>query len=124
MTKIDVIVNTKNSPRKEFIKEFNIAFAKGDAEFLIDHVSDDIVWTIYGDKKIVGKEDFSREIHEMKQHVADKLTMKKIITHGREASASGIIEMDGKSYVMCDVYEFVGATGNTIKSMESYVITI
>lgn len=124
MTKIDVIVNTKNSPRKEFILEFNVAFAKGDAEFLIDHVSDNIVWTIYGDKKIVGKEDFSMEIHEMKQHVADKLTMKKIITHGREASSSGIIEMGGKSYAMCDVYDFVGATGNIIRSMESYVITI
>ena len=122
MTEIDVLIVNKNSPRKQFIQEFNIAFAKGDAEFIIDHVSDDIVWILHGDKKIEGKQEFSKEIHQMKEHVADKLTMKKVITHGRDASASGTIEVHGKSHEFCDVYTFKGASGTIIKHMESYVI--
>lgn len=57
MTKITVIPDCGNAPKKEFLKDFNIAFATGEADFIIQHVSDNIVWSIYGDKDIIGKED-------------------------------------------------------------------
>jgi len=122
MTKINIPIDCNNSPKKKFIKEFNIAFAKGDADFIIAHVSEDIIWHIHGDKKIEGKEKFIKEIHQMKNEIADQLILKSIITHGKHASASGEIKMKGQSYMFCDVYDFKSATGTIIKSMESYVI--
>ncbi len=122
MTKIHIPIDCNNSPKKKFIKEFNMAFAKGDADYIIAHVSDDISWHIHGDKKIEGKEDFIKEIHQMKNEIADELILKSIITHGKEASASGVIKMRGQSYMFCDVYEFKSATGTIIKAIESYVI--
>ena len=124
MTKINIPINCNNSPKRQFVKDFNIAFAKGNADFIIDHVSDDIVWLIHGDKKIVGKEDFIKEIHQMQNETADELTLKSIITHGKEASANGEIKMNGNSYMFCDVYNFKSTTGKIIKTMESYVIAM
>lgn len=124
MTKINIPIDCDNSPKRKFIKEFNIAFAKGNANFIIDHVSEDIVWIIHGDKTIVGREDFTKEIHQMKNEVADELTLKSIITHGKEASANGEIKINSNSYMFCDVYGFKGATGKIIKTMESYVIAV
>ncbi len=124
MTKIVIPFDCGNSPKREFIMEFNIAFAKGNADFIIEHVSDDIVWTIYGGKKIEGKELFSKEIYKMKEKVADEMTLHSVITHGKEASANGEIKMGDKTYVFCDVYVFTNTKGKIIKTMESYVVSV
>lgn len=122
MTKITIPEDCGNSPRQIFLKKFNTAFAKGDANFIIDHVSDDIIWCIHGDKKLEGKDAFAKEIHSMKEYVADEMIMHNIITHGRTASANGEIRMAGKNYAFCDVYRFTGAKGSIIKEIQSFVI--
>ncbi len=122
MTKINITPDCGNSPKKELLKDFNIAFATGDANFIIDHVSDDIRWEIYGDKSIVGKEQFSKEIHMMKDYVADEVTVHSIITHGSEAALNGEMKMGDKTYAFCDVYLFKSAGSNIIKEMHSYIV--
>lgn len=124
MTKITIPFDCGNSPKREFIKEFNIAFAKGNADFIIDHVSDDIIWTMHGDKKIEGRQAFAKGIHKMKECVAHELTLHSIITHGKEASANGEITMNGKTHAFCDVYRFTNTTSKIIKTMDSYVISV
>ena len=124
MSKINILADCNNSPRKEFLKELNIAFAKGNAGFITEHVSNDIVWTIYGDKKIEGKEAFREEVRAMKQHTADEMTLLNVITHGREAAANGKMRMGDMTYAFCDVYRFAKTTGLELKSIDSYVIKI
>lgn len=122
MTKINIEADCGNSPKKEFLKNFNVAFATGDAQFIIDHVSDDIQWTMYGDKELKGKKDFAKEINIMKDYVADEVIVHSIVTHGAEAALNGEIKMGGKSYAFCDVYRFVSAGSTLIKELKSYVI--
>ncbi|MEO1052087.1 MAG: nuclear transport factor 2 family protein [Bacteroidota bacterium] len=122
MTKITVKPDCGNAPRKAFLRDFNSAFAKGDAGFIIDHVSDDMLWIIHGDKTIKGKEAFANEINVMKDYVADELIIEHIITHGREASCNGVMKMGSKTYNFCDVYRFTNTTSLIIKEMYSYVI--
>lgn len=124
MTKITVLPDCGNAPRKEFLKNFNIAFATGDANFITDYVSDDILWQIFGDKSIQGKEDFIKEINIMKEYTADELVIHSIITHGREAALNGEMKMGDKTYAFCDVYRFTNTTSNIVKKMNSYVIKI
>ena len=114
----------ENSPKKEFLKKLNIAFATGDADFIIDHVSDDIIWDIFGDKRIEGKELFKKEINIMKDYVAYELTIHNIITHGAEGALNGEMKMGGKTYVFCDVYRFKNTTSTVIREMNSYVIPV
>lgn len=122
MTKIIVTPDCNNAPKKRLLKDFNIAFATGDTEVLNGMVSEDITWIIHGDKQVVGKAGFSKEIESMKQYVADELTIHTIITHGAEAAVNGVIKMGGNNYVFCDIYRFTSAGSSTIKSLDSFVI--
>ena len=59
----------------EFLKEFNIAFAKGEVELIAECVNDEIVWNMIGDRKFEGKEKFIKELQKMKSEKATELTI-------------------------------------------------
>ncbi len=125
MTKIVSSPNCEKSPKMEFLKDFNIAFAKGNVEFLIESVTDEIIWNIIGDKKIEGKENYAEELKKMKEEKATELILDQILSHGKEGAANGIIKMQNdKKYAFSDFYIFNGAKGSKIKSITSYVIGI
>ncbi|MCR9227113.1 MAG: nuclear transport factor 2 family protein [Flavobacteriaceae bacterium] len=109
----------------EFLKEFNIAFAKGNLAFLMESVTDDVVWEIMGDKKMEGKQRFVDGLEQMKNEKASELVLHQILSHGKEGAANGIIIMEnGKKYAFSDFYIFKGAKGTKIKSITSYVVRI
>ena len=114
-----------NAPRKELLKAFNIAFARGDAGFILEHVAPDIVWHMVGDRTVRGMEQFAEALDEMKGSKATELHIHNIITHGNTAAADGILKFGQKSYAFCDVYKFSGAAKTAkIKEITSYVIGI
>ncbi len=122
MTQIVTLPDVKNAPKKEFLRDFNIAFACGNAAFLVDHVSEDIVWQMHGDKTIEGKEAFAKAVDEMKAYVAESLIIRTLLTHGKDAAVNGEICVNGVVYVFCDVYQFVSAGSQILKRIDSYVI--
>lgn len=124
MTKVTIHPDCSNTPKKEFLKDFNVAFAKGDVDFIINSVSDDIHWIIYGDKEIKGKDEFQSEMNIMKDYTADELQIHNILTHGKEASISGEMKMGNRTYAFCDLYEFTSAGSKEIKGMKTYIIKI
>ncbi|UGU14890.1 nuclear transport factor 2 family protein [Sinomicrobium kalidii] len=125
MTKITVKTDCGNAPKREFLKEFNIAFAKENIGFLTESVTDDIVWNIVGDKKIAGKKNFTDELEKMKTEKAAELILDQILSHGKEGAANGVMKMqNGKKYAFSDFYEFNSAKGAKLKSITSYVIEI
>jgi|SRR5690554_4237536 len=125
MTKITCDLNCGNSPKMEFIKEFNIAFAKGNETFLLDSVTDDIIWSIIGEKDINGKDKFANELREMKGIQASELKLDSILSHGKYGAANGLMIMpNGEKYAFSDVYLFSNTKGSKIKTITSYVIKI
>lgn len=117
MIKIISRPNCGNSPKMEFLKQYNIAFAEGNIRFLTESVTDDLVWNIIGDKKIEGKESFIEELKKMKSVKASELIIDQILSHGKEVATNGIIKMkDGKKYAFSDFYLFQGAKGVKNKS--------
>lgn len=125
MTKINSSPDCGNSPKREFLKEINIAFARGNVDFLTSSVTDDFIWIIIGDKKIEGKDKFTEELEKMKAKKASELILDRIITHGKEGAVSGMLIMqEGKKYAFSDFYEFSSAKGVKLKSITSYVIEI
>lgn len=123
MTKIIIGTDCGNSPKREFLKELNIAFVKSNTGFLTECVTDDIIWDIIGHRKINGKEEFFDELEIMKNEEVAELVLNNIITHGKDGAANGIIKMgNGKVYAFSDFYKFNSAKGNKIKSITSYVI--
>ncbi|WP_347174256.1 nuclear transport factor 2 family protein [Polaribacter uvawellassae] len=125
MTKIVSSQNCGNSPKMEFLKEFNIAFAKGNVEFITESVTDEIVWDIIGDRRIEGKEKFREELEKMKSKKTTELIIDQILSHGKEGATNGIMKIqNGKKYAFSDFYKFKGAKVAKIKSITSYVIEI
>ena len=125
MTKVISSPNCGNSPKMEFLKEFNIAIAKGNVEFITESVTDEVVWNIIGNKKIEGKEKFKEELEIMKSEKVKELIIDQILSHGKEGASNGIMKMqNGKKYAYSDFYKFKGAKGAKIESITSYVIGI
>ncbi|SEB61216.1 DNA-binding protein [Paenibacillus sp. GP183] len=115
-----------NAPKKELLREFNIAFAKNDIGFIIENITDNVLWNIVGDKRIEGKDTFADTLKQMRNSTAIELYISNIITHGNTGSANGILTFENKkSYAFCDVYIFSSAAKNAkIKEITSYVIEV
>lgn len=125
MTKIVSTPNCGNSPKMEFLKNFNIAFAKRDVAFLEKSVTEDIVWNIIGDKKIEGQQQFIVELEKMKEEKTSELILHQVMSHGKEGAVNGIITTENnQKYAFSDFYMFKGAKGVKIKSITSYVIQV
>lgn len=111
----------------KFLQQLNEAFANSDTEYLAANVTDDIQWTVVGDRTVRGKEAFVEALKEMEADEPMELTIHNIITHGDTASVDGIMKMpggsgNGKAYAFCDVYTFSGFKNPKVKEMTSYVI--
>ncbi len=123
MTKVICADDCGNAPRKALLRDFNIAFAKNNAEAVLEQLSDDIVWTMVGDRVIRGKENVATALQEMAaQGQATELRIDHIITHGTDAALDGVMSFEGGQRVaFCDVYVFSGHTKKArIKEMISY----
>ncbi len=130
MVTVTVPEDCGNSPRKKVLKEFNVAFAEGDVETILDWVTDDIRWIIFGKDQIEGKENFGDALRSLCQDGSDgeddEWFIDTIITHGDTASCDGSIHFAGEgSYAFCDVYRFNGHGKDAkIQEMKSYVIEL
>lgn len=111
----------------KFLKQFNEAFAAGDIDYVAANITDDIEWTIIGDKQISGKATFMEEFKKMAQGPAGKAEIQQVITHGKEAAVRGAIIMEAektRKWAFCDTYEFSGFKNPKIKKMVSFVIEV
>lgn len=125
MTKITVTPDCGNSPKKAFIRDFNIAFAEGNAAFIMDHVDEDIKWCVYGDFDVNGKQAFKKEIDKMLAYPRPKeLIFDSIVTHGKEGAANGFMMMEDATFAFCDIYKFRSAGSRILIELKSYVVKV
>ena len=123
--KITIPDDCGNAPKKEFIRDFNIAFAENNLEKILDCMADDIVWVMVGKKIMNGKEEAKAFLETMGDEKAEELILDTIVTHGDEAAADGIIKLPKIAVAFCDVYKFTGHDKNAkIKQLTSYGIEL
>lgn len=110
----------------QFLEKFNEAFAKGDVEYIKDHVTNDIAWNMVGGFNLQGKDAFNESLKEMEGVETLEMQMDTTITNGNKAVSNGtmkIKEASGniKSFGFCDIYEF---ENSKVKKMTSYVVPL
>ena len=115
--------------KEEFIRNYNEAFSKNDQDFILNNMTDDIIWNFIGEKTIQGKDEVRAFMKPMSNVQTLDLELLQIITHGRTAAVHGkmkIKEPSGeiKHFGFADFYVFNGFKSPKIKEMTSYVITI
>lgn len=108
---------------KEIIEKVNAAFARGDTEGFLSFCTDDITWTMVGDRTVKGK-DAIRTWMASTPPEPPSFTVDNVIAEGDFVIARGDMTMkekDGKpaSYAYCDVYRF---RGDKIAELNAFVI--
>lgn len=113
-----------NAPKKNFLKELQIALAKHEIDFCLEWITDDIVWEIVGEQLIQGKDDVEKWLEKKRDQKVEKLTIHNIITHGNTAALNATLTLNDQQKInFCDVYNFRGFGKNAkIKSITSYVV--
>lgn len=115
--------------REDFLKRFNDAFVNNDINFILDSVTDSIIWNMIGKSQLEGKEAVAEAMNKMEGPSELNLTILSIITHGRSAAVDGIMEMKDKEgnfkkYGFCDVYRFSSHKDSKISELRSYLVEI
>jgi len=129
MVKIRIGKDCGNSPKNLFLRDFNVAVAKGNTEIIGQNITEDVTWHLFepaNQKTIHGKDGVIEEHVKNLIIVPAEYNIDTVITHGDKGAVSGVIKsIDGKSYVFCDVYKFSShAKGAKIKEMTSYIIRV
>jgi len=125
MTKITIDADCENAPKKQYIKDFNIAFAHADMNKVLEMMSEDAEWIVVGKGKWSGLKSIKKILQEMNTPEADEMYLENILSHGKLCSANGVITYKDIRVAFCDVYEFEnhGKDAKIIK-MTSYPIDI
>ncbi|MEW5797550.1 MAG: nuclear transport factor 2 family protein [Bacteroidota bacterium] len=117
-----------SSPKKLFLRDFNIAAAKVNLPFIKKSLTEDVMWHLFepaGQKEIFGRDNVLQEYKNNLVIVPIEFVIDTIITHGYGGAVKGQIKSkDGKLYVFGDFYEFNSAKSVKIKSMTSYIVEI
>ena len=109
---------------KAIIDEVNAAFAANNVEGFLAHCTNDIVWTMVGDRTVSGVEAIRGWMSSMNGE-APTFTVDHVSGDGDTVTAYGDMTMKGKNgaaepYAYCDVYRF---RGDKIAELRSYVVS-
>lgn len=109
-----------NAPKKQVILDFNRALAAGDVDGALAFFATDAVWERVGEKTLNGHDEIRTALQEMATRQARRLEMRQIITHGRDASARGLLEFQKSRVLFAHFYAFKSAGSGIIKRMQSF----
>ena len=124
MTNISINENCENSRHKQFIKDFNVAFAKGDMNYVLDCFSDDILWDAVNHEPVQGKEAVRKMLSEMDE-VANELVIDDILQDGTRCVANGKLVYADNGVAFSDLYVFTSdAEDAKIKILKGYAVEL
>jgi ketosteroid isomerase-like protein len=114
------------SPHKELVERYIEGFRRRDHGMILDCLTDDVVWDLYGYTSLAGKEAFDAEIANPEFTGRPTLTVDRLIEEGDAVAAFGVdaaTRTDGATFLFsyCDVFTFAG---HLIRRVESYVVPL
>lgn len=117
---------------KKLIEKINEEFSKGNNEFYLDYLTDDIRWNIVGMPTIYGKRNFLKAIQTLELENFPVMTVKNIIAEGDYVVVESIGTASKRRpyspfrqgmalprLTYCDVYLF---KGGKILELTTYVV--
>jgi limonene-1,2-epoxide hydrolase len=124
VVKVTVHERCGNAPKKQFVRDFLVAVAKGDSAAVSGTTTDDLAWNIVGARTVSGKAAVLAELHGERSKGVRELIINTIVTHGYDGVAEGLLTFaNRKSVAFCDIYEFRASTNNApIKAIKTYRI--
>lgn len=114
---------------EHFLTQLNNAFVNSNSSYILEHVTEDIRWTIIGDQVIEGKDAFEKVIRDMETDEPFNVQIDHIITQGNTAVVNGSITSanpteEEKVYAFCDIYQLDTTDKQRIREITSYVLEL
>ena len=96
---LEVIVDPDcgNAPRKAQVRDWLIAFASGDVDAVCAELSDDVTWEIAGAAPTSGIDAVRSQLEALADHDVSALTIRPLISHGKEFAAEGTLTVGGSN---------------------------
>lgn len=121
--------NRKDRFVRERVSKCNDAFLKGDADYIINRVAEDVVWELVGETTLKGKEEIRKMLEPMRGVKIEEHHTETILTQGNQAIVQGTMVMpDGNgnkiNYAFCDMYSFKDETSEQIQVLKAFIIEI
>lgn len=114
----------------DFFSHFNHAFFHGDRQFIEEHISEDVVWTIVGSEPIIGKPAFLDAAFGVEDGYKDvDFVIDLSVAANGEAAIKGTMKKKGtadepKVYAYCDFYVMDSENQEKVKELTTFVIEI
>lgn len=122
--------DTKMTEKEKFLRDVNKAYAEGDEKFFMAHITDDICWTIVGEKDIAGKAEFKELLDQMKEMPSVEIEVENVLVANSHGIVEGVVISRNrlgqkKHFGFCDIYKFIQEGKDfRISTITSYVIDI
>ena len=112
--------------RKHLVESYFEGFRNGDHEAILALLTDDVVWDLYGHRRLEGKEAFDAEIENEDFVGTPKLDVDRLVEEGETVVSLGNGEATTAGG---DVLRFAFSTvltfdGEAISRVESYVVPL
>jgi uncharacterized protein len=112
-----------SAKNKEIVEKVNASFDEGNMESFLSFCTDDVVWTIIGEKTVAGKDAIRQWMASMDIE-SPKFTVTNVIGEGDFVTAYGdmtLKDKEGKTvpYSFCDIYQF---RGGKIVELKSFLV--
>jgi uncharacterized protein len=111
---------------KAIVEKVNAALAQGNTEEFLSFCTDDVEWTMVGEKSVKGKNEIRRWMASMASENSNlpEFTVDNVIAEGDFVAARGDMTMKDKGgrpvpYSFCDIYRF---RDGKIIELSSFVI--
>jgi|SRR5688572_1964126 ketosteroid isomerase-like protein len=110
--------------KKQIVEKINKAFADNNPEEFLSNCTEDVVWTMVGEKTNNGKKAIREWMASMKDMEAPKFTVDQIVAEGDSVVCYGDMSMKDESgklgrYSYCDAYRF---SGDKITELRSFIV--
>lgn len=118
-----------NSPRAEFIREYNSWFMNEDMDRIMAVLDDNIVWEVVGEVTVEGKTAV-RELFTKESDAEEKMDMIEqrvdgILIDGLWGSSFGtVIVANGDSYAFDDIIRFKDSEENKIEKIKTFMVKL
>jgi len=124
MTEIEVREDCSGVARKARLRDFNLAFIRGEIEETLRYVAEDVRWRLVGEGTIEGRDGMRAWLESMAGKSARRVVLESVVLDGDIAAVNGTYEMEsGSTFEFCDLYEFAGPEPDSpIADYTSYVI--
>ncbi|WP_422123260.1 nuclear transport factor 2 family protein [Planococcus sp. X10-3] len=115
--------------KPEFFRKFNAAFFQGDQDFIEEHVTDDVVWSIVGTESVKGKQGLLDAAFGIADFNNTEYNIESVICNKGEAAVKGVTKRtdeNGKvrNFCYCDVYTLDTEQPEKVKSIITFVIEL